>query len=136
MRGVSQGLGNEKVKRGVGLNLAIYSVLHAATVYHTFAIVFRINERGGIFERYLLNYVHVISLFLMFFVDMSRFANKIISGKGEGVMMRKPFSLYESGKSTNLLKLKVKKNHQLTFFESAIAKNLYAREFAGGRLKF
>lgn len=39
--------------------------------------------------------------------DMIQYLRKIINNKGEGVMLRKPNSIYDIGKSRSLLKLKV-----------------------------
>lgn len=38
---------------------------------------------------------------------MNRYLNSIISSRGEGIILRKPCSLYEHGKSQFLLKIKV-----------------------------
>lgn len=38
---------------------------------------------------------------------MNTYANTIIKGNGEGVMLRRPGSLYDRGKSRNIVKYKV-----------------------------
>ena len=40
---------------------------------------------------------------------MEKYLNKIVSDRGEGIMLRNPMSVYESGRSSSLLKWKVKK---------------------------
>lgn len=43
---------------------------------------------------------------------MKYYVNTVINYKGEGVMLRKPLSVYEHGKSTSVLKVKVKTTTQ------------------------
>ena len=43
----------------------------------------------------------------MFVIDMKQYAEVIVSMGGEGVMVRKPYSLYENGRSHSVFKYKV-----------------------------
>lgn len=43
---------------------------------------------------------------------MKESLQRILSNEGEGILLRKPRSLYESGRSLNLLKLKVTKTNK------------------------
>lgn len=42
---------------------------------------------------------------------MHAYATQVISGGGEGVMIRKPLSMYENGRSHSVLKYKVFISH-------------------------
>lgn len=43
---------------------------------------------------------------------MKESLQRILSNEGEGILLRQPRSLYESGRSLNLLKLKVTKTNK------------------------